>query len=134
LSNDDPIKGPKTIRIPPLRDVLPDRMKKARRRHGISQNDLARRITASGSSISGPAIGLWEMGRGIPTADNLRRVAVILGVSADELLGINHIFKSKTSKEAELAERFLKLTDREQAVVSALIESMERIRPAKESK
>lgn len=133
MSNDDPIKHD-TIRLPPLKDVFPERAKKARQRLKLSQNDLAKMIADSGSPISGPAIGMWENGRGVPTADNLRRMAVLLGVSADYLLGIEHLLKRGVNRENKLAERFEKLTSIEQGVVDTLMESLERMRPVRQHK
>lgn len=133
MSNDDTLKS-NQVKLAPLNEVFPDRVKKARQGALLSQHELAKRITQSGNPTTPGAIGMWEQGRATPTVDNLRRIAVLLNTPADELLGIAHLFKGKTSKEIALAERFSKLTPAEQGIISTLLESLERMRPARQHK
>ena len=53
-----------------------------RRKLGLSQEELAKRMLLSRQTIS-----LWEMDKTVPTLENLIRLKEILGVSVDELLG-----------------------------------------------
>lgn len=61
--------------------MLGTRIAALRRRAGISQKELARRLNVSTS-----AIGMYEQGRREPGADRLVEMAALFGVSTDYLL------------------------------------------------
>ena len=52
-----------------------------RKKAGLSQEELAKRLLVSRQTVS-----LWETGQTLPTLDNLTRLREIFGVSIDELL------------------------------------------------
>ena len=62
--------------------MLGTRIAALRRRAGLSQSELARRLR-----ISPSAVGMYEQGRREPAADTLVRLAEIFSVSTDYLLG-----------------------------------------------
>ena len=59
-------------------------LKIARERKGLSQKDIAEKIGVAKSTYS-----LYESGNREPNVQTIKRIADILNVSADELLGIN---------------------------------------------
>ena len=90
-----------------------ERLKKLREDLGISQRELARR-----AGISSAMISLYEAGKKSPTIDVLMKLAVVLEVSADYLLGLTDDPSPKSGKmpdylkekleECEKYERLLK--------------------------
>jgi transcriptional regulator with XRE-family HTH domain len=60
---------------------LGEKIKKARKECGLSQEQLAEKL-----SLSRSAIAKWEAGNGLPDVDNLKALAQLLGVSVDYLL------------------------------------------------
>lgn len=65
-------------------DKFNENLKKARIQKGITQKELAEKIGVAKSTYS-----LYESGNREPNVQNIKRIADILDVSADELLGIN---------------------------------------------
>ena len=64
--------------------VLGANIRAARKAKGWDQDTLARAVLEGGRSGT---VSKWESGKQVPSALALHRVAVALGVSADELLG-----------------------------------------------
>ncbi len=60
---------------------LGEKIKKARKECGLSQEQLAEKM-----SLSRSAIAKWEAGNGLPDVDNLKTLARLLNVSVDYLL------------------------------------------------
>ena len=58
-----------------------EKLKYYREREGLSVLDLAEKLHMTGQSIV-----RWEKGKNEPTADNLKRLSRLYGVSIDELL------------------------------------------------
>jgi len=58
-----------------------DRLKAARRLAGLGQAQLAHKL-----GVSGGAVGNWEAGPKQPTAENLGKIAVVLGVTTGWLI------------------------------------------------
>lgn len=58
------------------------RIKELREAAGMSQRELGERI-----GISGPAVAMWESGENRPSLTNLEKLADVLGVSIDTILG-----------------------------------------------
>lgn len=58
-----------------------DRLQEARKRSGMSQNQLAEKIMVSRS-----AVAKWENNRGLPDINNLKTLSKLLDVSIDYLL------------------------------------------------
>ena len=65
-------------------DKFNENLKTARERKGISQKDMAEIIGVAKSTYS-----LYESGNREPNVQTIKKIADILNVSADELLGIN---------------------------------------------
>lgn len=61
------------------------RIKELREAAGMSQRELGERI-----GISGPAVAMWESGENRPSLTNLEKLADVLGVSIDAILGREH--------------------------------------------
>ncbi len=61
-----------------------ENMKAARRQAGLTQQELARRV-----GVSRVAVSQWESGATSPATTNVTRMASILGVSVDLLLGLS---------------------------------------------
>lgn len=61
------------------------RLRAAREARGLSQNALAQLLPGE---VSQGAVSYWESDRNTPSVENLHDLCVVLGCSADELLGI----------------------------------------------
>ena len=61
--------------------TLGEKIKEARKQCGLSQEQLAEKMTVSRS-----AIAKWETDKGLPDVDNLKALAQLLNVSVDYLL------------------------------------------------
>lgn len=90
---------------------IPDRLKSARTKAGITQRDLGIRIGMEPSSASG-RMNHYEKGRHIPDIDTLKRMADELGVP------INYFF-CENELTAELARLIANMTETEQAALIA---------------
>ena len=65
-------------------DKFNENLKTARERKGLSQKDIAESIGVAKSTYS-----LYESGNREPNVQTIKKIADILSVSADELLGID---------------------------------------------
>jgi Predicted transcription factor, homolog of eukaryotic MBF1 len=59
------------------------RLKSLREKRSLSQNEIAERLNVTGATISG-----YEANTQSPPIENLKKLALIYGVSADYLLGL----------------------------------------------
>lgn len=99
-----------------------ERLKDLRKQAGLTQVDVAEKL-----GISQPAYASWERGVKKPTQENLVKIAQILNVSVDYLVG-NSEEKADELDNIELLFRMNSkgLTDEEKAVFKKeLIEFME---------
>ena len=99
-----------------------ERLKDLRKQVGLTQVDVAEKLR-----ISQPAYASWERGVKKPTQENLVKIAQVLNVSVDYLVG-NSEEKSDELDNIELLLRMNSkgLTDSEKAVFKKeLIEFME---------
>ena len=99
-----------------------ERLKKLRKEAGLTQVDVAEKL-----GISQPAYASWERGVKKPTQENLVKIAQVLNVSVDYLVG-NSEEKSDELDNIELLFRMNSkgLTDEEKKVFQKeLIEFME---------
>lgn len=104
-----------------------ERLKTLRKEAGLTQVDVAEKL-----GISQPAYASWERGAKKPTQDNLVKIAQVLNVSVDYLVG-NLQKKSDELDNIELLFRMNSkgLTEDEKAVFKKeLIEFMEKRRRA----
>lgn len=77
--------------------TLGEKIKEARRKSGLSQEQLAERL-----SVSRSAIAKWETDKGLPDVGNLKILARLLNVSVDHLLD-----ESKTVEESVIRETYV---------------------------
>ena len=104
-----------------------ERLKKLRKDSGFTQVDVAEKL-----GISQPAYASWERGIKKPTQENLVKIAQVLNVSVDYLVG-NSEEKSDELDNIELLFRMNSkgLTDEEKAVFKKeLVEFMEKRKKA----
>lgn len=64
---------------------LEDQLKKYRKMHGLTQNDIAEHLNISRQSIS-----KWETGKSYPDIDNLLILSQLYKITINELLGEEH--------------------------------------------
>jgi len=80
-----------------------ERIREMRRKMGLSQEDLARQI-----GIRGQQVYRYEAGENDPSADILRNIAQILGVTTDYLVGLSDD-PTRQIREDDLTPMELKL-------------------------
>ena len=76
--------------------TLGERLKEYRQREGLSQEQLAEKL-----SVSRQAITKWENDKGVPDIDNLIAIRRILGISLDELVMGEERMKDTAVKSRE---------------------------------
>ena len=84
------------------------RLSRLRKEKGLTQEDIANRIT-----ISPQAVSKWENDVSSPDIDYLTSLADILGVSVDELLGRKEETKASKEPQAEASETADEVVDDE---------------------
>ena len=72
-----------------------EKLKKARKEAGLSQEQLAEKL-----SVSRSAVAKWESGKGMPDVNNLKVIAQLLDVSVDYLLDEEEKLSFNETKEA----------------------------------
>lgn len=103
-----------------------ERLKDLRKQAGLTQVDVAERL-----GISQPAYASWERGVKKPTQDNLVKIAQILSVSVDYLLGNSEEVVELDNIELLFRMNSKGLTEEEKKVFKKeLIEFMEERRRA----
>ena len=87
--------------------ALGQRIKVKRKDLRMTQEDLAEKV-----GISSSFMGHIERGSRVLSVDTLRRLCVVLDVSADDLLGLkyDHIMSRLTDEDLELAQTLLQHT------------------------
>jgi transcriptional regulator with XRE-family HTH domain len=75
------------------------RIAAARERAGMNRNQLARALGTSWQHVDH-----WEKGRTRPTVESVRRLAELLGVSVDYLLGLEEARAERSTLERFLGE------------------------------
>ena len=75
--------------------TLGEKIKKARNQCGLSQEQLAEKM-----SVSRSAIAKWETDKGLPDIDNLKALASFLNVSVDYLLDDGERIDELVTREA----------------------------------
>ena len=77
---------------------LGEKLQHLRRQKGLTQEDVAGALYVSRTAVS-----KWESGRGYPSIDSLKAIAVFFGVTVDELLSGEEILciAENDSKEKE---------------------------------
>lgn len=85
---------------------LGEQIKEYRQKNSISQRELAEQLFVSDKTIS-----RWELGKGLPDIDLLPKIAEVLGISIDELVGVENL--SDDGKAADLEMIRVELEKRE---------------------
>lgn len=83
--------------------VFADKLKKARKEAGFSQEQLAEKINVSRS-----AVAKWESNKGMPDIDNLKAIAQLLNVSLDFMLNENEPMNFSEIKEPIILSEYEK--------------------------
>lgn len=79
--------------------ALTEKLARLRKSNGLSQLDLAEKL-----SVSRQAISKWEVGTAVPTTDNLRVLSELYGVSIDYLLSDDAEMLNKIRTEDKLSD------------------------------
>lgn len=88
-----------------MKQLLPDRILEARKKKGISQQDLGKAAKVHFSNV-----GKYERGESVPAADILNRIAKALEVSTDYLLnGTSQDKSADAITDEELLIQFRKV-------------------------
>lgn len=90
-------------------------LKRFRKRKGLSQAELARRLNYGYTAIAN-----YESGRNEPSFDTLIELAEILGITVDELLGVPF-----RAEEQRMIADFRKLSLEKQQLIFALIQAFQ---------
>ena len=103
---------------PEEKNELGQNIARIRQQRGLSRPQLAEKL---GMTLGG--VSAWEYGRTRPDLGSLKRLCEALGVSSDELLGVEGGF-CLSPKERELLASFRSLPQNEQGYVEGLIRLM----------
>ena len=79
--------------------TLGEKLQDARKRCGLTQEQLAEKL-----SVSRSAVAKWESGKGLPDVDNLKSLAGLLNVSVDYLLDGGETVDAYVLREAGLSD------------------------------
>ena len=107
--------------------TLGEKLKAARNKAGLSQEELAKKLC-----VSRQAITKWENGRGTPDIENLKALSALFDVSVDYLLSEGRDFSAQVIKEPiDIAQytKSGKARDRFDAAVRAKYPHAEVIHP-----
>lgn len=83
--------------------MINDNIKKYRRKKGLTQEEMAKKLHVVRQTVS-----KWETGKSVPDAEVLIRMAEVLDVSVNELLGI----ESVQGNMDEVAEELIRVKER----------------------
>jgi transcriptional regulator with XRE-family HTH domain len=88
-------------------DVLGLKIKTRRKEMKLTQEDLAEKV-----GISASFMGHIERGSRVLSVDTLRKLCIVLDLSADALLGLeyDHIMSGMTDEDLEVAQMVLQRT------------------------
>lgn len=81
-------------------DATGRQLKKQRRCHNLSQEELSERFEQGGDSASRVIISMWETGKKMPTLSHIVFLAELYGCTLDEL-----VVSYRRSQERELEDR-----------------------------
>lgn len=90
------------ISDPKNQESFADRLIRLRKERGLSQAELAAKLGVSQPNVSG-----YERGESKPGFDVLYDLARVLGVSSDELLGLEHSPGQPVIKDRQLLQHVL---------------------------
>ncbi len=90
-------------------------LKQFRKRKNYSQATLAKKLNYGNTTIAN-----YESGRNEPSIDDLIKIAIILDISLDELVG-----KNPSKKEECFLQEFQKLSEKNQNRILDLIKALQ---------
>lgn len=96
-----------------------DRLRQTREAKGMSQQDLADR-----AGIQASAVSHFELGRRLPSFDNIRRLADALNVTSDFLLGRTDVREVAGPEAAALFREYRELSTADQQALSKFAEHL----------
>lgn len=99
---------------------LGKRIRAARERLHMSQDALSKAIGAGGQST----VAGWERGRTEPDAETLARLAAILKISTDQLLGVQSEIPSLPADMADLVKEIAVLSPSDRAVIEKVVAAL----------
>ena len=103
----------------PENKIFSMRLKYARMRRGIKVVDLSEQ-----TSISGPLISKYENGHTSPSAVNLRKLCIKLGVSSDYLIGLSENEMLKANETINSLILYNNLNKWEKKVIDQVMKSV----------
>lgn len=114
------VVGPDTGAVsderPPLRESFGVRLQRLRTAKGLTQAQVAKKL-----SVSEPSISAWEQDKARPKAGRMEALAVLLGVELPELLGIDEA-ESLSDVVARVKEQIAKAAEVSPDNVKIIIE------------
>lgn len=100
-----------------------ENLKNARIRAGLTQAQVAEKIGVAPSSYS-----FYESGKREPDVMKIKQIAAVLGVTGDDLLGIEfnstYIMERLTNEESEMLDKYRALSRRFKNIVDVLINAL----------
>jgi transcriptional regulator with XRE-family HTH domain len=131
ISEDDPYTAGMSGGRPTNRKAPPfgERLAALRTAQGLSQSDFAAKV-----GVTREMVNYYERRAKNPTADFVQKAAKVLGVGADELLGVKPLPPRKpgpASKLQQKIERLRDLPETKQKLVLDLLETVLQSEPAR---
>lgn len=101
--------------------MLAENIKNARRKLGLTQEELASKVGVARASLSS-----WEIGRASPDMETFVRLCGVLGLGADDLLGIvrKEDYTAMRQPVLDLAEQIARLSPAEFSIIRKLVLSI----------
>lgn len=89
-------------------DEFPNNLKTARKRAGLSQEDICKKLDIAKGTYS-----CWETGKRKPDIITVKKLCSILNVASDDLLGIHYLARLEipSPREQEIIHKFRYLED-----------------------
>ena len=85
---------------------------------GLSRAELAKRMEMTLGGVSA-----WEYGRTRPDIDSLKKLCAVLGVTSDELLGIEGTYSQLSDEEKSLIDTYRLLPEKERIPVFSTVQA-----------
>ena len=100
-----------------------ENLKNARIRAGLTQAQIAEKIGVAPSSYS-----FYESGKREPDVMKIKQIAAVLGVTGDDLLGIEvdstYIMERLTNEESEMLDKYRSLRRSYKNIVDGLVNAL----------
>lgn len=109
-------RAPARSVVKDTRDLIPDRIRRAREMRGLKQHELADKCGFAPTMLSH-----IERGTRLPRVDKVGAIAVALGVSADYLLGLSD---SPAPPKGEIGEAYATLPHERQEIALKILDAL----------